>query len=343
MTHPGTRVWRGASAPPAATSAHVCATRDAAALAAATGTRHVHSLVISISRARCCTHTSRSSSRLSYSCSHSSPAAPGHADVLSPAATPPPRVSQCLAVSSSATTAPSGREKRSFSLSFSFSFSRLVGPQSGRVNPCGSSAPAPRRIPGHAATAAPSVSERGVLGEPEQRLQERHSKLRVGEHVQVVGRDRSRRLREADHVLADAVAGSAGGAARAAAAPRRASGTPTRTQSRPSPRPRRRPAAPPRPQRRRRSPCRHARSAPCSARRSPRRRAAGARRAAAPRTPARETPPRSKSGRTRPTGPSGTEAPEAPTPRTSRRLPEPRRPRRRVLSRLRRRRSRRSA
>ena len=49
--------------------------------------------------------------------------------------------------------------------------------------------------------------ERGVLGEPEQRLQERHSKLRVGEHVQVVGRDRSRRLREADHVLATLVAG----------------------------------------------------------------------------------------------------------------------------------------
>jgi hypothetical protein len=155
-------VWdafAGSSAPPACTSAHVCATRVAAALAAATGTKHVHSLVISIRRARCCTHTSLSSSKVSYSCSHSSPADSGHRDALSPAATPPPRTSQCLAVSSSATTAPSGNVKRSLGGSFTI-FS------SGLTKPFGSSAPAARRMPGHAATAAPSVSSVGYLVRP---------------------------------------------------------------------------------------------------------------------------------------------------------------------------------
>ena len=49
--------------------------------------------------------------------------------------------------------------------------------------------------------------ERGVLGEAEQSLQERHAQLRVGEHVQVVGRDSGRGLREPHDVIAVLVAG----------------------------------------------------------------------------------------------------------------------------------------
>ena len=152
------------------------------AAAAAAGSSAVHSLVTSMSRALKPIQASRSSSRVSYSSSHSSPLHSGAPAVERPDASPPPRCSHVLAHSSSAATAPPGSETPPPLAAADAPFSapppapnppRCCAPHtpdpialSGLTNVPGSSAPIALSSPGHAGIAAARTSSLGCLVSP---------------------------------------------------------------------------------------------------------------------------------------------------------------------------------
>ena len=165
----------GSRGPPGWTHPSTAVTDSAIAVAAATGSSAVHNLATSMSRARRPIQASRSSSRVSYSSSHSSPLHSGAPVVCSPDASPPPRCSHVRVHSSRATTAPSG------SIPDLFASDPDAGPPppcawtphtpdprdlSGRTNVPGSSAPIALSNPGHAGIAAARTHSRGYLVKP---------------------------------------------------------------------------------------------------------------------------------------------------------------------------------
>mmetsp|Transcript_14340 Transcript_14340/g.58403 ORF Transcript_14340/g.58403 Transcript_14340/m.58403 type:complete len:512 (-) Transcript_14340:834-2369(-) len=180
--------FAGSSGPPGWTQPSTAVTDPAIAAAAAAGSSAVHSLVTSMSRALNPIQASRSSSRVSYSSSHSSPLHSGAPAVERPDASPPPRCSHVLAHSSSAATAPPGSENPFDPIAAppDAPFStppavRTADPPrcwawaphtpdpialSGLTNVPGSSAPIALSSPGHAGIAAARTSSLGCLVSP---------------------------------------------------------------------------------------------------------------------------------------------------------------------------------